>query len=67
MAAELDLVLRARRAIIEGAERSVCVGVAAGRVASLTAYDEPAAGPIVTLDDDEVLIPGLVDTHVHVN
>jgi allantoinase len=67
VAAELDLVLRARRAIIEGAERSVCVGVAAGRVASLTTYDEPAAGPIVTLDDDEVLIPGLVDTHVHVN
>jgi len=46
----------------------VCVGVAGGRIVDLTAYDEPpAAERTVTLEDDEVLIPGLVDTHVHVN
>jgi len=68
VAAELDLVLLARRAIVDDAERSVCVGVVDGRIAALTAYDEPpAAARTVTLDDDEVLIPGLVDTHVHVN
>jgi allantoinase len=68
VAADLDLVVRARRAIVAGAERSVCVGVVAGRVASLTAYDDsPAAARTVTLGDDEVLVPGLVDTHVHVN
>ena len=68
MAADLDLVVRARRAIVEGAERPVSVGVAGGRIATLTAYDEPPAGSrTVVLDDDEVLLPGLVDTHVHVN
>jgi allantoinase len=68
VAAELDLVVRARRAIVDGAERSVGVGVADGRIAVLTPYDEPpAAARTVTLADDEVLIPGLVDTHVHVN
>jgi allantoinase len=68
VAAELDLVIRAPRAIVEDAERSGCVGVVDGRIAGLTAYDEPpVAGRTVTLEDDEVLIPGLVDTHVHVN
>jgi allantoinase len=68
VAADLDLVVRARRAIVEGDERSACVGVSRGRIARLTAYDDPpAAARTVTVADDEVLIPGLVDTHVHVN
>jgi allantoinase len=63
-----DLVVRARRAIVDGAERPVCVGISGGRIAVLTSYDEPpAAERTVTLEDDEVLLPGLVDTHVHVN
>jgi allantoinase len=34
----------------------------------VTAYDDaPAAARVVDLADDEVLLPGLVDTHVHVN
>ena len=68
MAADLDLVVRARRAIVEGAESSVSVGVSAGRIVVLAPYDEPpAAARTVTLEADEVLLPGLVDTHVHVN
>ncbi|GAA3661808.1 allantoinase AllB [Nocardioides ginsengisoli] len=68
MAAELDLVVRARRAIVDGVEREVAVGVAGGRIAVLATSAEPlAAARTVVLDDDEVLLPGLVDTHVHVN
>jgi allantoinase len=68
VAADLDLVVRARRAIVAGTETSVCVGVAQGRIAAVTAYDDaPVAARTVTLDADEVLLPGLVDTHVHVN
>jgi len=68
VAADLDLVVRARRAVVDGAERPVSVGVASGRIASVTAYDEPpAAARVVVLEEDEVLLPGLVDTHVHVN
>jgi allantoinase len=63
-----DLVVRARRAIVGGVERSVSVGVSGGRIAGITPYDDPpAASQAVTLADDEVLLPGLVDTHVHVN
>ncbi len=65
---DLDLVVRARRAIVDGTELAACVGVAGDRIAALTPYDDvPAAARTVTLEDDEVLLPGLVDTHVHVN
>ena len=68
MAAELDLVVRARRAIVNGAEVAAAVGVAGERIAAVTSYDEaPPAARVVDLADDEVLLPGLVDTHVHVN
>ncbi len=70
MAAEpsCDLAIRARRAIVDGTETAAAVGITGERVTSVTAYDDPpAAGRTITLDDDEVLLPGLVDTHVHVN
>jgi allantoinase len=68
VAADLDLVVRARRAIVGTREVAVAVGVRDGRIAAITSLDEaPAARRTVTLEDDEVLLPGLVDTHVHVN
>ena len=61
-------MIRARRAVIGGEEVAACVGVAGERIAAVTAYDAPpAAARTVDLADDEVLLPGLVDTHVHVN
>jgi allantoinase len=63
-----DLVIRARRAVVGGSERAVSVAVRDGRIAAVTAYDEPPdAARTVEVADDEVLLPGLVDTHVHVN
>src|ERR671920_1570238 len=37
-----------------------------GRIAAVTGFDD-APADAVTLPDDEVLLPGLVDSHVHVN
>ena len=66
MAAEL--LLRAGRAVVDGRETSVAVRIRDGVITALEPYDAPAAGAsVVTLGDDEVLLPGLVDTHVHVN
>lgn len=66
MAAET--LLRAARAVVDGRETSVAVRVRGGVVVELASYDAPALGAReVTLADDEVLLPGLVDTHVHVN
>lgn len=65
---EYDLVLRGRRVVAAGGEAPRCIGVREGRVAAVEPYDSPVDGiRAVELDDDEVLLPGLVDAHVHVN
>lgn len=64
----LDLVLRSRRVVIEGTETAGVIGVRDGRIAVVAPLDAKLeAQESITLADDEVLLPGLVDTHVHVN
>lgn len=66
--AEHDLVLRAPRAVTAAGEASCSVVVTGGRVTAVETYDSPVnAARTVELAADEVLLPGLVDTHVHVN
>nr|MBA3618475.1 allantoinase AllB [Acidothermales bacterium] len=63
-----DLVLRAPRVATHVGEVARCIGVRGGRVAAVAALEDPMRGErVVELDDDEVLLPGLVDTHVHIN
>ena len=60
-----DLIIRARRMITPDGERSGAVGIRDGVI---VAVEPELDGPVfVDLADDEVLLPGLVDTHVHVN
>lgn len=61
-----DLVVRARRAWIDGALRPAEVQVTDGVVTAVDGPVPPGA-TVVELADDEVLLPGLVDSHVHVN
>lgn len=54
--------------MVDGAERAVSVRVRDGVVVEVGPYDAVAGGADeVVLAADEVLLPGLVDTHVHVN
>jgi allantoinase len=59
-------VVRARRVVLPDGERPAAVHVRDGVVEAVTGFDEAGDQP-VTLADDEVLLPGLVDSHVHVN
>ncbi len=61
------IVLRAPRAVVDGVERPAAVLVAGERIEAVLPLDAPAAGREVVLAPDEVLVPGLVDSHVHVN
>ncbi|WP_432506956.1 allantoinase AllB [Kineococcus arenarius] len=64
----VDLVVRASRAVVDGSQRALSLGVREGRIAGLAGRDAPwRADRELVLADDEVLLPGLVDTHVHVN
>ncbi|MDQ6688759.1 MAG: allantoinase AllB [Actinomycetota bacterium] len=64
----MDLTIRARRAIVDGTEIACTVGVTDGRIVTVAPYDARIDSvDTVELAGDEVLLPGLVDTHVHVN
>jgi allantoinase len=62
----VDLVVRARRVVLRDGERPAAVHTVAGRITAVTGFDDVPGGS-VTLADDEVLLPGVVDSHVHVN
>lgn len=67
-----ELVLRARRMITAYGEVDRCIAVRDGRIVAIEPYDSPLAGAVPTdrfvdLALDEVLVPGLVDSHVHIN
>src|SRR5215472_3211076 len=90
---EIDLIIRANRAVTPAGVIPAEVGVRKGVIAYAAELDAGTAAPgeqrsagshgtagtvippnqvldspeYVTLPDDEVLMPGLVDTHVHVN
>ncbi len=65
---KFDTVFRAPRVITAAGEVARCIGVRDGVVTAIEPLDSDITGDrVVELGDDEVLLPGLVDTHVHVN
>ncbi|MER6897433.1 amidohydrolase family protein, partial [Amycolatopsis sp. NPDC000740] len=64
----MDLVVRAARAVTPAGLGPATIGVRDGRIAAVEpGVVEMAGARVVDLGEDEVLLPGLVDTHVHVN
>ncbi|QFY08296.1 allantoinase AllB [Nonomuraea phyllanthi] len=63
----IDLVIRSRRTVTPEGERAAAVAVRGEKIAALYDY----AAPLGAAEDvdlrDLALLPGLVDTHVHVN
>ncbi|MFD1660288.1 allantoinase AllB [Streptomyces caeni] len=65
---DAELVLRSTRVITPGGMRAASVAVAGGTITAVLPYDAgPPAGARLEDLGDDVLLPGLVDTHVHVN
>ncbi|WP_420111343.1 allantoinase AllB [Pseudactinotalea sp.] len=68
MTEPLDLVVRGEAVLTSAGFRAREVGVRQGRIEALVPLGTGlAADRVVDLGADEVLLPGLVDTHVHVN
>ncbi|MGW0393633.1 allantoinase AllB [Streptomyces sp. NPDC003042] len=64
----VELVLRSTRVITPEGTRAASVAVAGGKITAVLAYEaEVPAGARLEDFGDDVLLPGLVDTHVHVN
>src|SRR5207253_603113 len=62
-----DFIVRSTRVVTAGTLRAACVHVASEKIVGITNYEDVPAG--VRVDDvgDDALLPGFVDTHVHVN
>ncbi|CAN5215932.1 allantoinase AllB [soil metagenome] len=66
MSEQYELVVGAASALLDGAFGPAFVGVTGGRIAAVS-QSALEGRDLVMLSDDEVLIPGLVDSHVHIN
>jgi allantoinase len=62
-----DLAVRARRAVTGDSPVPALVVISDGKISGVLPYDADPGVPVIDLAEDEVLLPGLVDTHVHVN
>jgi allantoinase len=66
--AELDLVIRAQRVVRASGEQAGTVGVKDGSIVAIAPRGADLRGHTeLELADDEVLLAGVVDSHVHVN
>ncbi|GAB3582202.1 allantoinase AllB [Calidifontibacter terrae] len=64
---QFDLVIRAERALVDGALRPAVIGVRDGLIAQVAGDALWTGTAQVQVPSDEILLPGLVDTHVHIN
>jgi len=62
-----DLIIRSKRAIVPEGERAAAIQIRAGVISEISAFDDIPAGSPVHDAGSSVVMPGLVDTHVHIN
>jgi allantoinase len=62
-----DLVVRSKRVITPEGERAASIHIRAGVITSISSYENVPPGCEVHDAGDLVVMPGLVDTHVHIN
>src|SRR5215204_7718354 len=65
---EFDLIIRGRRVVLPDAVAPRSIHIREGRIVAVAGYDDVAPGcEVIEADDESVVMPGLVDTHVHIN
>lgn len=62
-----DLIVRGKRVITPEGERPAAIHVRGGVISELAAIDDIPSGSAVHDAGTSVVMPGLVDTHVHIN
>ena len=66
--AATNLVIRGRQAVFPSGIAPAAIHIAGDTITAVTDYDTvPAGCELIQADNDSIVMPGLVDTHVHVN
>jgi allantoinase len=62
-----DLIVRGKRVITPDGERPAAIHVRAGLITAVTEFNDVPAGVTIHEAGDLVVMPGIIDTHVHIN
>jgi allantoinase len=64
-----DLIIRGSKVVLPDTIAPRSIHIRDGRIVAVTDYDQAAAteAELIEVDEESVIMPGLVDTHVHVN
>ena len=63
-----DLIIRGQTVVSADAIGPASIHISDGKIVSVRGYDEiPDGCEVVEAGDSSVVMPGLVDTHVHIN
>src|SRR5437588_8582592 len=63
-----ELVIRGRRVVIGDSIRPASLHITRGYISSISIFEDvPDGCELIEADPDSVVMPGIVDTHVHVN
>jgi allantoinase len=63
----MELIVRGRRVVTPDGERPSAIRIRGGVIAAISPFDDIPSGLPVHEAGDSVVMPGLVDTHVHIN
>jgi allantoinase len=67
LTASAELVVRGKRVVMPEGERAAAIHIRGGLIAAVTEFGDVASGSLVHDAGESVVMPGLVDTHVHIN
>src|SRR6266496_162844 len=63
-----ELVIRGQRVVTGNSVAPASVHITRGYISSISIFEDlPAGSEVIEVGDGSVVMPGLVDTHVHVN
>ena len=64
----INLVVRGQQVVLPESVGPAAIHIAGDTIAAITDYEMvPSGCELVQADDNSIVMPGLVDTHVHVN
>lgn len=62
-----DLIVRGKRVISPEGERAAAIHIRGGTITGVTEFGEVASGCPIHEAGESIVMPGIVDTHVHIN